>query len=101
MLAGAEVHELRRKSLTLFPGLSNDISSTFAHHLGDVQGTVGLVGNGDGSVHSLCLHLGNRGDSRSGTPNSTPDTLRSQKTGRDEAFPTSEPEKASATTAIK
>lgn len=44
-------------ALTLFPGLGDDFSRALAHHLGDVQRTVGLVGNGDRTVHSLGLHL--------------------------------------------
>lgn len=37
--------------------LSQDICSTPAHDLGDVEGTVGLSGDGDGTEHGLCLHL--------------------------------------------
>lgn len=44
-------------SRTLFPGLGDDISSWFAHHLCDVERAVGLFSNGDGSIHSLSLHL--------------------------------------------
>lgn len=43
--------------LTPFPGEGNDIRSTLAHHLGDVEGTVGLIGDGDRAVDCLSLHL--------------------------------------------
>lgn len=43
--------------LTLFPSESNDVRRTLAHHLGDVQGAVGLIGYGDGAVNCLSLHL--------------------------------------------
>lgn len=43
--------------LTLLPGLGDDVSRTLAHHFGDVQGAVGLIGNGDGAVHSFSLDL--------------------------------------------
>ena len=43
--------------LTPFPGEGNDISSTLAHHLGDVEGTVGLIGDGNRAVDCLGLHL--------------------------------------------
>lgn len=46
-----------QNSLTLLPGLGNDISGRLAHHLGDVERAVGLLGDGDGPVHRLCLHL--------------------------------------------
>lgn len=48
------------QSLTFLPGLSNDISSTFAHHLGDVQRAVGLICHSHRAVYSLSLHLVNR-----------------------------------------
>lgn len=44
-------------SLTLLAGLSDDISSALAHHLGDVQRAVRLIGHGHGAVYSLGLHL--------------------------------------------
>lgn len=47
----------RLAKLTLFPGLGDDFGRTLAHHLGDVQWAVGLVGNGDGPIHSFCLDL--------------------------------------------
>ena len=50
--------------LTLFPGLGDDISSTLAHHLGDVKRTVGLIGYRHGPVHCLRLHLGGGGRER-------------------------------------
>ena len=43
--------------LTPFPGKSNDISSTLAHHLGDVEWTVGLIGYSDRAIDCLGLHL--------------------------------------------
>lgn len=43
--------------LTLLPRLGDDFSRTLAHHLGDIQGAVGLIGNGDGPVHSFSLDL--------------------------------------------
>ncbi len=43
--------------LTSLPSKRNNISSTLAHHLGDVEGTVGLIGDGDGAIDSLSLHL--------------------------------------------
>lgn len=43
--------------VTLFPGEGNDISSTLAHHFGDIERTVGLIGYGDRAVDSLSLHL--------------------------------------------
>lgn len=45
---------------TLLPGLGNNISSSFTHHLGDVERAVCLFSDGDGSIHSLCLHLVSR-----------------------------------------
>lgn len=44
-------------ALTLLPGLGDDLSRALAHHLGDVQRAVGLVANGDGTIHGFCLHL--------------------------------------------
>lgn len=46
-----------RATLTLFPGLGDDFRCALAHHLGDVQGAVGLVGDGDGTVHGFSLDL--------------------------------------------
>lgn len=43
--------------LTLLPGLSDDIRSALAHHLGDIQRAVGLVGYSHRAVNSLRLHL--------------------------------------------
>lgn len=37
--------------------LGQDICSTLAHDLGDVEGAVSLPGDGDGTEHGLCLHL--------------------------------------------
>lgn len=37
--------------------LSQDICGAPAHDLGDVEGTVGLPGDGDGAEHGLRLHL--------------------------------------------
>lgn len=42
---------------TLFPSESNNIGRALAHHLGDVQGAVGLIGYGDRAVNGLGLHL--------------------------------------------
>lgn len=42
---------------TPFPGKGDDISSALAHHLGDVEGTVGLIGYGDRAIDCLGLHL--------------------------------------------
>ena len=42
---------------TFFPGLGNDVGSTLAHHLGNVERAVGLAGDGDGSEHRLRLQL--------------------------------------------
>uniref|UniRef100_A0A3P8T2E4 Uncharacterized protein n=1 Tax=Amphiprion percula TaxID=161767 RepID=A0A3P8T2E4_AMPPE len=49
--------KLKVSNLTPFPSESNDISGTLAHHLGDVEGTVGLIGYGDRAVYCLSLHL--------------------------------------------
>lgn len=46
-----------KATLTLFPGLGDDFGRTLAHHLGDVQGAVGLVGDGNRAVHGFGLHL--------------------------------------------
>lgn len=46
-----------RATLTLFPGLGDNFRCALAHHLGDVQGAVGLVGDGDGTVHGFSLDL--------------------------------------------
>lgn len=43
--------------LTLFPGLGDDFGCALAHHLGDVQRAVSLVGDGDGPIHSFRLDL--------------------------------------------
>lgn len=43
--------------LTLLPRLGDDVSCALAHHFGDIQGAVGLIGNGDGAVHSFSLDL--------------------------------------------
>lgn len=43
--------------LTLFPGVGDDVGGALAHHLGDVERAVGLIGHGDGAVHRLRLHL--------------------------------------------
>lgn len=43
--------------LTPFPGKSYDIGSALAHHLGDVERTVGLIGYGDRAIDCLGLHL--------------------------------------------
>ena len=42
---------------TFFPGLGNDVGSTLAHHLGNIERAVGLAGDGDGSEHRLRLQL--------------------------------------------
>lgn len=42
---------------TLFPGKGNDICGTLAHHFGDIEGAVCLIGYGDGTVDGLSLHL--------------------------------------------
>lgn len=47
----------RPEMLTLLPCLSDDFSRTLAHHFGDIQRAVGLVGNSDGPVHSFSLDL--------------------------------------------
>lgn len=44
-------------SLTLLPGLSDDVSGTLAHYLGDIQRAVGLIGHSHRAIYSLCLHL--------------------------------------------
>jgi hypothetical protein len=54
-------------TLTLLPCLGDDFSCTLAHHLGDVQGAVSLVGDGDGTVHSFGLDL-QRAPERENTP---------------------------------
>jgi len=46
-----------KATLTLFPGLGDDFSRALAHHLGDVQGAVGLVGNGNRAIHGFGLDL--------------------------------------------
>lgn len=45
------------QTCTFFPGLGDDISSTLAHHLGDVKRAVGLIGHSYGPVDRLSLHL--------------------------------------------
>lgn len=47
----------RNRPLTLFSGESDDVCSTFAHHLGDVERTVGLVGYSDSTIDRFGLHL--------------------------------------------
>lgn len=42
---------------TLFPGKGNDICGTLAHHFGDIEGAICLIGYGDGAVDGLSLHL--------------------------------------------
>lgn len=49
----------RNRPLTLFSGESDDVCSTFAHHLGDVERTVGLVGYSDSTIDRFGLHLQN------------------------------------------
>lgn len=44
-------------ALTPAFGLGNHVSRTLAHHFGDVEWAVGLLGNGDCSVYSLGLYL--------------------------------------------
>lgn len=46
-----------RDDVTFLPGFGNDISGRFAHHLGNIQRTVGLFSYGDGTKHSFRLHL--------------------------------------------
>lgn len=46
-----------RDDVTFLSGFRNDISSRFAHHLGDVQRTVSLFSNGDGTEHCFRLNL--------------------------------------------
>lgn len=48
---------LRKLLFTLLPGFGDDISGLPAHHFGDVERAVGLLGYSDGPIHSLCLHL--------------------------------------------
>lgn len=55
-----ESTEVLFRSLTLLPGLSDDISGALAHHLGDIQRAVGLIGHSHGAVYSLRLHLEKR-----------------------------------------
>jgi len=43
--------------LTPFPSEGNDISGALAHHLGDVEGTVGLIGYSDRAIDCLSLYL--------------------------------------------
>lgn len=43
--------------VTFLPGLGNDISGRFAHHLGDVQRTVSLFSDGNGAEHCFRLNL--------------------------------------------
>lgn len=52
-----ESASVARTVCTLFPGEGDDISGALAHHLGDVEGAVGLIGYGDGTVDCLGLHL--------------------------------------------
>lgn len=47
----------RPTQLTLLPCLGDDVSRALAHHFGDIQGTVGLIGNGDGAVNGFSLDL--------------------------------------------
>lgn len=53
-------HQRRGWALTSALGLGDGVSRPLAHHLGDVQWAVGLLGDGDSSVHRLSLHLGTR-----------------------------------------
>lgn len=48
------------QSLTLLPGLSDDVSSTLTHHLGDIERAVGLIGHSYRAVYRLGLHLEKR-----------------------------------------
>jgi len=43
--------------LTLFSGACDDISSALAHDVDDVQGTVGLVCDHNGTVSRFRFHL--------------------------------------------
>lgn len=45
-------------TLTPALGLGDDVGCTLAHDLRDVQGAVGLLGDGDGTKHGLGLYLG-------------------------------------------
>lgn len=49
--------EIFRAQITFFPGLRDKVSGTLAHDLRDVEWTVGLAGNGDGTEHSLRFQL--------------------------------------------
>ena len=49
--------ELLGTPITFFPGLGDDVSRTLAHDLCDVEWTVGLAGDGDGTEHSLSFQL--------------------------------------------
>lgn len=60
MLRFLLLHLVTYQSLTLLPGLSDDIGGALAHHLGDVERAVGLIGHGHRAVHGLRLHLGKR-----------------------------------------
>lgn len=43
--------------VTFLPGFCDDISCRSAHHLGNIQWTVNLLGNGDSPVHRLRFNL--------------------------------------------
>lgn len=49
--------EIFRAQITFFPGLRDKVGGTLAHDLRDVEWTVGLAGNGDGTEHSLRFQL--------------------------------------------
>lgn len=57
----ADVHtdgsENQEGEVTFLPGFCDDVSSRFAHDLGNIQGTVNLLGNCDSPVHCLRFHL--------------------------------------------
>ena len=43
--------------ITFFPGLRDQVRRALAHDLCDVEWTVGLARNGDGTEHSLSFQL--------------------------------------------
>lgn len=49
--------ELLGAPITFFPGLRDQVCSALAHDLRDVEWTVGLARNGDGTEHSLGFQL--------------------------------------------
>lgn len=53
-MAGAELLEA---PITFFPGLRDQVGRALAHDLRDVERTVGLACNGDGTEHSLSFQL--------------------------------------------